>query len=316
MLDEIEHRRLCPLQVVHDEHERGLGRTLLEQLARRELRFRRRGANRLGRLDPELHQHLDEGPVRDPFAVGKRAATGDRGRSVEMLEEVRDEPGLADSRRPDEGEQPTGARSDDVGEVRTEPFTLASAADHGTLELPRDPRGRQVEPAEPVGNDRLGLSLDRELDALGGDGVANQPQRGVPQEDFPRAGRLLEPRRDVDRVTRDERVALPRHDRARVDADPRLETQAVHHLAQLDRRSRCAQRIVLRRDRDPEHRHDRVADELLDGAAVPLQDHARGLVVPVHQHPQRLGIRPLPDRGRPGQIAEQDGHDLPHLAPR
>ena len=101
-----------------------------------------------------------------------------------------------------------------------------------------------------------------------------------------------------------------------VDADPRLEPELVHDVAELDRRACRAQRVVLARDGDPEHRHHRVADELLDGAAVPLEHRARGVVVAVHQRAQRLRVGALADRRRAGQVAEQHRDDLPHLARR
>ena len=87
-------------------------------------------------------------------------------------------------------------------------------------------------------------------------------------------------------------------------------------VAQLDRGAHRAERVVLGGDRDAEHGHHRVAHELLDRAAVALEDHARGLVVAPHEGAQRLRIGAVADRGRAGQVAEQDGDDLPHLARR
>ena len=138
-------------------------------------------------------------------------------------------------------------------------------------------------------------------------------KRVVAEQDLARSGSLLEPGGDVDRVTRDERVALARDDRPRVDPDPRVQPQLLHDVAQLHRRARRPQRVVLGRDGDPEHGHHGVADELLYPAAVPLEHPSCGVVVPVHQRSQRLRIRPLSHRRRPGQVAEQHRHDLPHL---
>ena len=47
----------------------------------------------------------------------------------------------------------------------------------------------------------------------------------------------------------------------------------------LDRRADGTQRIVLVDERDPERGHHRIADELLDRAAVAFEHLARGLVV-------------------------------------
>jgi hypothetical protein len=46
---------------------------------------------------------------------------------------------------------------------------------------------------------RLALELER-LDRLGDDGVPNQPESRIAEQDAERRGGLLEPRRDVDRV--------------------------------------------------------------------------------------------------------------------
>ena len=141
-------------------------------------------------------------------------------------------------------------------------------------------------------------------------------ERVLAEQDLARARSLLEPGGDVDRVARDERVALACDDRAGVHADPSVEPELPDDVAELDCRACRAQRVVLARDGDPEHRHHRVADELLDGAAVPLEHAARGVVVAVHQRAERLRVGALPDRRRAGEVAEQHRDDLPHLARR
>ena len=59
---------------------------------------------------------------------------------------------------------------------------------------------------------------------------------------------------------------------------------------------------------------ERTDPEALRALMNRYYDTARGVVVAVHQRPQRLRIRPLPDRRRAGQVAEQHRHDLPDLA--
>ena len=75
-----------------------------------------------------------------------------------------------------------------------------------------------------------------------------------------------------------------------------------------------AQRVVLADGRHAEDGHHGVADELLDRAAVPLDRGARDVEVARHQRAQRLGVEPLAERGRAGDVAEEHGHDLPLLA--
>src|SRR5207247_7431276 len=106
-------------------------RDRLEQLAERPRSFLRRArpglraekpAQRLGRdrvwgelLEPtlglraeELDQHLDDGEVRDPFAV-RDAAPAHDARAVETRKRLLDEPGLPHPRGAEEREQHTRA---------------------------------------------------------------------------------------------------------------------------------------------------------------------------------------------------------------
>ena len=59
-------------------------------------------------------------------------------------------------------------------------------------------------------------------------------------------------------------------------------------------------------NRYPEDRHHGVADELLDRAAVPLDDRLHPLEVVREQRPQPLRVKRLAERGRPSYVAEQD----------
>ena len=99
-------------------------------------------------------------------------------------------------------------------------------------------------------------------------------------------------------------------------ADARLEPVLRDRCLHLGRGSNRTERVVLVRDGDPEHRHDRVADELLDGAAVTLEDDAKILEVAPHPCAQRLGIGRLAERGRADEVAEEDRDDLALLARR
>ncbi len=148
--------------------------------------------------------------------------------------------------------------------------------------------------------------------------------RRVPDQDVARLRRLLEPRGDVDGIAGCKCAALTRHDLARADSDAYLQlrpelalqvcVQDSELFAQLVARTCSAQGIVLVHDRDPEDRHHSVADELLHGAAVPLQHSTCKREVALHDAAQRLRVKSLPERGRAGDIAEEDGDRLPHLS--
>ena len=69
-------------------------------------------------------------------------------------------------------------------------------------------------------------------------------------------------------------------------------------------------RVVLVHAGHAEGRHDRVADELLDGAALGLDLGAHGREEGAHDLLERFRVEPLAERGRAGDVREQHGHDL------
>ena len=114
--------------------------------------------------------------------------------------------------------------------------------------------------------------------------VVDKAARVVADEDLAGARGLFEPLGDVDRVAGDEHLstgAVAGDDLAGVDADAdadwhaelalELVVQLGERASQLARRAHRAQRVVLMQLRNAEDRHHRVADELLDGAAVALE---------------------------------------------
>ena len=176
--------------------------------------------------------------------------------------------------------------------------------------------------------DRLGLALDgQRRDRLGLDGVRDEPVGVAAEQDLARPRRLLEPRRDVDRVAGGERAAgdgRAGHRLAGVEPDPDREldaARAAQLLVQLGHPSRMssarpdrAQRVVLVRDGDPEHRHQRVADVALDRAAVALDGLAHGGEPALHRPAQRLVVDALAQLGRADDVGEHDRDDLAPLA--
>ena len=77
-----------------------------------------------------------------------------------------------------------------------------------------------------------------------------------------------------------------------------------------ERRADGALRVVLVRDGRAEDRHHRVADELLDGAAVALELLAHVRVVAAELGRDVLGVELLGPRREADQVGEQDGDDL------
>ena len=87
----------------------------------------------------------------------------------------------------------------------------------------------------------------------------------------------------------------------------------LERLPHLESRPDGAERVVLVDGRHAEHGNDRVADELLDCAAVPFERRLHRVEVAPHHPPQRLGIKPLAERGRVDDVREDDRDHLPRL---
>ena len=94
-------------------------------------------------------------------------------------------------------------------------------------------------------------------------------------------------------------------------ADPRRESAEA--VADRDRGPHRALGIVLVRLRDPEDGEDRIADELLRNAAVALDLGVHELEEIALERPHVLGVEPLPERGRAGEVGEENRDDAPLL---
>src|SRR5205823_11173140 len=150
--------------------------------------------------------------------------------------------------------------------------------------------------------------------------VLAEAQLHVAPEDPARPGPLLQAGGDVDRVAGRQPLFRPGHHLSGVHPRSELQTGAVgigelgvevgERFTKLGRGAHRAQRIVLVHRGNAEDGHHGVADELLDRAAVALDDFFRDLEVAGHHPPQALGIDLLPERGRAGDIAEENGDGL------
>ena len=322
VLEQIEEDGLGPLDVVEHDDLRSIGGAGLEQLPERKLRLGRRFADHGVRLDADREQDLDQRPVGDVLAVVQAAGAQNVGGLVRAREELRDEPGLTGAGGSQQREQVAGARRHNSLEVGQEPVPLTHPSDERRVEMPRERIRRQVHSKQLESRDPLALPLElQRLDGLHRHGIPHERERLGADQDLARRRGLLEPRRNVHCITGGECLPLAGHHLARVDARAegqrhrQLLAQRPELLADLRRRAHRAQRVVLVRDRDAEHCHHRITDELLHGAAVPLDDHPDLLEVAAHRPPHRLWVEPLAERRRAGDVAEDDGHRLANLAP-
>ena len=178
---------------------------------------------------------------------------------------------------------------------------------------------------QPPRGERLTLALRHETAGrLDNDGVPDKAIGPLADQHLALLRSLLEPRRHIDRIARRQlliRGAVTNDHLARVDAgarqDPnavlagKIDVHAVESLTHLERRSHRPKRIVFVYRRHAEHGHDRVADELLDRAAVPFERCLHRVEVTPHHTPERLRIEPFTERGRTDDVREDDGDHLP-----
>ena len=161
------------------------------------------------------------------------------------------------------------------------------------------------------------------VDRLGRDGAMDEALRLLAEHDLGGKRRFMQLHRDVDRVSR--REGLPGRrvsgdDLAGVDRASDLNRDAMvslevciepgDRLTQLHCRTYRAQRVVLVLLRDPERGHGGIADELLHGASVPLDDRPDGVEVATHDGPHHLGIECGAQSGRVDDVGEEDRHRL------
>ena len=159
--------------------------------------------------------------------------------------------------------------------------------------------------------------------------MADEPVGGVAEENLRGRRRLLETRRGVDGVSGDEPLTgrgVSRDNLACIDAGPvadrdapsflELGVEGCEVIAHLGRRPDGPDRVVLVHARQPEDGHDRVADVLLDGAAVAFEGGSHLVEVPRHHLADGLGVELLSHRRRPLQVREDDRHGLPDLLRR
>ena len=209
---------------------------------------------------------------------------------------------------------------------RSSPSSPA-ATDEERRDRPREGRHVRAEAEQPPGDEWPALALRLDLAGrLRRNRLPDEVVGRLAEEHLARLCGLLEARSHIHGVAgrqllvghglTDDHLARV-HAGPRRDADPVLASEllveSLERLTHLERRPHRAKRVVLVDGRHSEHRHDRIADELLDGAAVPFERRLHGIEVPPHHTPKRLGVEPLAERGRAGDVREDDRDDLARL---
>jgi hypothetical protein len=286
----------------------------------------RRG--RVGSQDARLRfDGFGESPEGDPVSVGEGAALAPEDHlrpAINVLEELPDQAGLADSGRTNERDEPWLAAEHNLVEHVDEHLELARPADE------RAGVPEAVCADSPTGGDHLpdgnrgGLSLRAKLrPGPKVDLKARAAIRALVDENpVDRRGRL-NPRSGVDNIAVCHCGAVLRADVERddrfsgCDPDADLElgrafvAEARDRLAHRVGGANRALRVVLVRGRSAEKRHCRIADEFLDRAAVAFELSPDAGVVRIHDPSHVLGVELLRELREPDDVDENDTDDLP-----
>ncbi len=275
----------------------------------------------LDQPDPAA-DHLAERPERDALAV-RRRATGvpvDRvDQAVDVLGQLPRHPALADAGHAGDRHEAralvAGRGQDDLAEEAE----LVVAADERRLDLV-GPAAAATLGHDPDGakcGHRRDLALeDLVAGGLEGDGRIRRLLGLLADEDGARRGHALQARRGVDDVAGNEALVgradghrrLPGQD-AGACLDPG--TKGADAVDQVERGADRPFRVVVVGDRRAPDGHHRVADELLDRAAVPADDVLALLEVARQELAHGFGVAAFGERRESDEIGEQDGHEAP-----
>ncbi len=258
------------------------------------------------------------------------------GEEIEPGDELFEQPGLPHPGVADHGDHAWLALGGGV-EGALQAMELGLPAHHGGLHS-LDATGRGAERAglgsfHDIGPHRLRLALEVERrHLLHVEDATDVTEGGVGDEDPVHRSGGLEPGGDVDGIANRHPLLLaavahcPDHHLAGVDAHPHgqlrtlLDVQGLIELSQrpdhVEGGEHRPLRVVFVGLSHPEHRHHRVADELLDHPAARLDRRRPQGEVAVEHGADVLGVEPLRHLGEADQVGEEGGDQLALLGHR
>ena len=287
------------------------------------LKLRLCDACRIALEDPGFGlDHFTERPIGHAFAVRKRAALTPAcqlGLGLEPDRQLLYQPALSHAGNADDRHELRLVLGTRPRERVEQLIELAPPADETRHRLQVDVDSKQRPCRDRLPN-RDGLLFSLCLDRLTRAVVDVFVRRSVcllADEDSVDGRRRLQASGRVDHIAGHQALTGVG---TRVDGDERL--AGIHReshvngvfvqrpVADRQRGSHRALRVVFVDDRRPEHRHDGIADELLDRSAATFELRANASVVRRQLRAHVLGIRPLRARRRSDEVAEHDGDDL------
>jgi hypothetical protein len=240
---------------------------------------------------------------------------------VDVVEELAAQPRLADPRLSRDRHQPRRAALERAVKQLLDQAQVAVATDERRVQplLALRPADAAEDAGRAPQAQWIGLSLDHVLAGV----LVRDRRRGQLSGhlvDRHRVGprHRLDARGGVDAVSDDQPLArvVDRRHLAGHDAGPRAQAGGASLLAEHGDRVGDVQSstygplgVILARCRNAPHRHHGVADELLDDAAVALDDRPGGVEVATQQLAHVLGFARFGQGSEPDQIDEQDGHE-------
>ena len=293
----------------------------LELGAQGKVEVRRR---RVGAEADEGRQEAARQPEAHAVGVGLGTAFDPADAGLGALAHFGDQPALAEARVAGDcyDAAASGRQAVDRLEERCELLVTPDQRRHQAGDAPRV-RGIGARVLQTRDRDRLRLALDGhgrqrpEVEQQRGEAA-----RGGAHEDLAFGGGLREARRQVDRVPHD-RVLLAavgaeasRHHRAAVDTDVHAEAHAVGGVDPGERfphvqcRAQRALGVVLVGLRRAEERHDLVADELVHGPAVVLDDGHEEVEALIHDAADPLGVQRFRERREAREVGEHHADEL------
>ena len=287
--------------------------------------LRRRLAQRLAGPRSEAEQAPDHGTngvlaLAGPEVEHQPRVAGEAGRLGQRLELV-DQPGLADARLAPDIDDLALAGLPAGRQHGLELRQLRAPADQ---EMALQPGRAALDAGQAPGAQRAVPAIHRHIVQDRHVHQSGQPgHQGVGQQRLAGSRQVLQPGGQVHRLAGYRVLPVRRaagaagHDLARSQADVALERrlQGRHGAVDLQRRVNGPLCVVAMGDRCAEHRHHRIADVLVDHAAVALHHGVDRAEVAVQERVNLLRVALLGQSREAAEIGEEDG-DLAALAGR